>query len=98
MIMSTAARVLTTASRRAPSSFIVASRISQRGLAIASTHQIQSTAAYRYQREHSNTRGGSLFAAATAAAAAGATMMASRDRTADCCGIAGVVGNTGDAR
>jgi len=96
--MSTAARVLTTASRRAPSSFIVASRISQRGLAIASTHQIQSTAAYRYQREHSNTRGGSLFAAATAAAAAGATMMASRDRTADCCGIAGVVGNTGDAR
>ena len=101
MILSNALRIV---ARRAPSSaaFSTAtSRMSQRGFAIAATQQIQSRVQYRYNGEHASGSGSSLrvggLLAAAAAAAAGASAMAMNDR-ADCCGIAGVVGASGDAR
>jgi len=90
-------RALSTIARRAPpSAYSVAaartvSSQSRRGFAVAATQQFQQ----QHQNESSNARVGSLLAAA--AAAAGASAMMSNDR-ADCCGIAGVVGATGDAR
>lgn len=100
MILSNALRIV---ARRAPSSaaFSTAtSRMSQRGFAIAATQQIQSRVQYRYNGEHASGSGSSLRVGgllAAAAAAAGASAMAMNDR-AECCGIAGVVGASGDAR
>eukprot|EP00579_Thalassiosira_antarctica_P005713 CAMPEP_0201882656 /NCGR_PEP_ID=MMETSP0902-20130614/14330_1 /ASSEMBLY_ACC=CAM_ASM_000551 /TAXON_ID=420261 /ORGANISM="Thalassiosira antarctica, Strain CCMP982" /LENGTH=702 /DNA_ID=CAMNT_0048411235 /DNA_START=93 /DNA_END=2201 /DNA_ORIENTATION=- len=84
-------RVLSTAARRAPaSSAYIAAKMSRRGFAVAASQQIQ------HQGENANSsRVGGLLAAA--AAAAGASAILANDR-ADCCGIAGVVGGTGDAR
>jgi len=88
-------RVFSTAVRHAPTtssaSIAVANRICQRGFAVAATQQIQR----RSEENVSSGRVGALLAAA--AAAAGASAIAANDR-ADCCGIAGVVGGTGDAR
>jgi len=81
------ARVLSTAAaRRAPA------RInSQRGFAVGATQQYQ-----RRQGENGNpVRAGGLLAAAALGTSA---LVAHRDRSAECCGIAGVVGGKGDAR
>jgi len=83
--------VLSSAARRAPTSGAsIAAKMSQRGLAVAASQQVQC------QAENANSaRMGGLLA--LAAAAAGASAAVANDR-ADCCGIAGVVGGTGDAR
>ena len=84
-------RVLSTAAKRAPTA-IAASKISQRGFAIAATQQ----AAQNQQQSQSDShhRLGGLLAAAAAASA----LAASNNEIADCCGIAGVVGGSADAR
>lgn len=97
-------RVLSTAARLAPASGTAVSNMSRRGFAVAaaatSTQQLQNGV---HQQggdgaAGSSGRQGGLLAAA-AVAAAGASAIAANDRTAaDCCGIAGVVGGTGDAR
>ena len=89
--MNVSRRVLSTAAKRAPSA-IAASKISQRGFAIAATQQ----AAQQQQQSQSDShhRVGGLLAAAAAASA----FAASNNETADCCGIAGVVGGSADAR
>jgi len=79
-------RAISTAARRAPT---VTTSVSQRGFAVAATQQIQNTE----NATSSNSR--ALLAAA--AAAAGASAIVANDK-ADCCGIAGVVGGSGDAR
>ena len=87
--MNVSRRVLSTAAKRAPSA-IAASKISQRGFAIAATQQ----AAQQQSQSDSHHRVGGLLAAAAAASA----FAASNNETADCCGIAGVVGGSADAR
>lgn len=89
--MNVSRRVLSTAAKRAPSA-IAASKVSQRGFAIAATQQ----AAQNQQQSQSDShhRVGGLLAAAAAASA----FAASNQEKADCCGIAGVVGGSGDAR
>ena len=82
-------RVLSTAAKRAPTT---ASKISQRGFAVAATQQAQSHS-NNHQTSDSRLVGG-VFAAAAAASA----LAASNTEKADCCGIAGVVGGSGDAR
>jgi len=79
-------RAISTAARRAPT---VTTSVSQRGFAVAATQQIQNT------ENGSNSR--ALLAAAAAAAGASA-IVANDTNKADCCGIAGVVGGSGDAR
>ena len=89
--MNVSRRVLSTAAKRAPSA-IAASKVSQRGFAIAATQQ----AAQNQQQSQTDShhRVGGLLAAAAAASA----FAASNQEKADCCGIAGVVGGSGDAR
>ena len=89
--MNVSRRVLSTAAKRAPSA-IAASKVSQRGFAIAATQQ----AAQSQQQSQSDShhRVGGILAAAAAASA----FAASNQEKADCCGIAGVVGGSGDAR
>jgi glucosamine--fructose-6-phosphate aminotransferase (isomerizing) len=89
--MNVSRRVLSTAAKRAPSA-IAASKVSQRGFAIAATQQ----AAQNQQQSQSDShhRVGGLLAVAAAASA----FAASNQEKADCCGIAGVVGGSGDAR
>lgn len=83
-------RVLSTAAKRAPTT---ASKISQRGFAVAATQQAQSHSNNQQTTSDSRLVGG-VFAAAAAASA----LAASNTEKADCCGIAGVVGGSGDAR
>lgn len=84
-------RALSTVARRAPSA-TSAAKVSQRGFAVAATQQIQNN----HSENVASSRVGGLLAAA--AAAAGASAIMSNDTKADCCGIAGVVGASGDAR
>lgn len=84
-------RALSTVARRAPSA-ASAAKVSQRGFAVAATQQIQNN----HSENVASSRVGGLLAAA--AAAAGASAIMSNDTKADCCGIAGVVGASGDAR
>ena len=83
-------RVLSTAAKRAPTT--AASKISQRGFAVAATQQAQSHSNSQQTTSDSRLVGG-VFAAAAAASA-----LAANTEKADCCGIAGVVGGSGDAR
>jgi hypothetical protein len=82
-------RVLSTAAKRAPSA-IVTSKISQRGFAVAATQQAQ----YQQQSQSDS----HLLVGGVLAAAAAASALAASNEKADCCGIAGVVGGSPDAR
>jgi len=86
-------RVLSTAAKRAPTA-IAASKISQRGFAIAATQQAAQNQHQQSQSSDSHHRVGGLLAAAAAASA----LAASNNEVTDCCGIAGVVGGSADAR
>lgn len=90
--MNVSRRVLSTAAKRAPSA-IAASKVSQRGFAIAATQQAAQNQQQQSQSDSHHRVGGLLAAAAAASAFA-----ASNQEKADCCGIAGVVGGSGDAR
>ena len=69
-------------------------KLSQRGFAVSASQQIVNQ---QQNINDSSSRMHGMLAAA--AAAAGVTMMGNDNRqTADCCGIAGVVGAKGDAR
>lgn len=89
--------VLSTIARRSTSLAIVKSgsvKLSQRGFAVSASQQIVNQ---QQNINDSSFRMQGMLAAA--AVAAGVTMMGNDNRqTADCCGIAGVVGATGDAR
>ena len=94
-------RVLSTAARqasiRSAASRSVSKKLSpQRGFAVAASQQLQNNQGAE-NANNSRVQHGLL---AAAAAAAGMTAMANgeNDRTAECCGIAGVVGASGDAR
>jgi len=78
-------RVLSTAARRAP-----ARATSQRSLAVGAAQNYQ----HQWSESGNPARIGGLLAATVGASA----IVASDDRSADCCGIAGVVGGKGDAR
>ena len=80
------------AARRAPvaRSSIVAN-VSHLGFAVAACQQLHNPG----NESATSSRVGGLFAAA--AAAMGASVVLGND-SADCCGIAGVVGGSGDAR
>ena len=70
-------------------------KLSQRGFAVSASQQIVNQKQNNTNDSSSRMQG--MLAAA--AAAAGVTMMRNENRqTADCCGIAGVVGAKGDAR
>ena len=90
-------RVISTVARRSTSLAVLKSgsvKLSQRGFAVSASQQIVNQ---QQNINDSSFRMHSVLAAA--AAAAGVTMMGNDNRqTADCCGIAGVVGATGDAR
>ena len=84
--------------RSAASSRSVNKLSPQRGFAVAASQQLQN---YNQGAENANNSSARVQHGllAAAAAAAGMTAMANQnDRTAECCGIAGVVGATGDAR
>ncbi len=83
-------RVLSIAARRAPVARCVAN-VSHRGFAVASCQQLHNA------RNESATspRVGALLASAVASM--GVSVVLGNDRS-DCCGIAGVVGGSGDAR
>ncbi len=90
------ARAVSAAARRSTSCNIV-SNLSQRGIAVA----VSSQQYFRDERggEHSGSSTahvGKLILAA--AAAAGLCPSILGDKSAGCCGIAGVVGGSGDAR
>lgn len=87
-------RVLSTAAKRAPNAIAASSKISQRGFAIAATQQAAQTQQQSSQSD-AHRRVGGLLAAAAAASALAAS---NSNETADCCGIAGVVGGSADAR
>ena len=87
-------RVLSTAAKRAPNA-IAASKISQRGFAVAATQRAQNQQRQQQSDAH-NQRVGGLFAAAAAASALAASNQ--QNEKVDCCGIAGVVGGSNDAR
>ena len=89
--MNVSRRVLSTAAKRAPSA-IAASKVSQRGFAVAATQQ--GAQSQQQSQSDSHHRVGGLLAAAAAASA----FAASNQENADCCGLAGVVGGSGDAR
>ena len=91
--MNVSRRVLSTAAKRAPTA-IAASKISQRGFAIAATQQAAQNQQQQSQSSDSLHRVGGLLAAAAAASA----LAVSNNEMADCCGIAGVVGGSDDAR
>ena len=76
-------RAFQIAARRAPALTSCSTTTASRGFAVSAAQQTQD----------SNSMGSLLAAAAVAA---GATAYA--NEKADCCGIAGVVGRTGDAR
>lgn len=79
-------RILSTAARRAPVRIT-----SQRGLAVGALQRYQQSSG----ESGNSTRAGGVLAAA----ALGAAALAAQDsRRAECCGIAGVVGGSGDAR
>ena len=78
-------RVLSTAARSAP-----ARAVSQRSFAVGAAQSYQ----HQWGESGNPARIGGLLAAAAGASA----LVASGDRSADCCGIAGVVGGKGDAR
>lgn len=89
-------RVASAAARRTPSNVNAVSKLSQRGFAVAASSQ-----QFHDQRggEHagsSTAHVGKLIVAAAAAAGLCPTILG--DKSADCCGIAGVVGGSGDAR
>ena len=69
-------------------------KLSHRGFAVSASQQIVN------QQQNINDSSSRMHGVlAAAAAAAGVTMMGNDNRqTADCCGIAGVVGAKGDAR
>jgi len=90
-------RVISTIARRSTSLAIVKSgstKLSQRGFAVSASQQIVN------QQQNINDSSSRMHGVlAAAAAAAGVTIMGNENRkTADCCGIAGVVGAKGDAR
>jgi hypothetical protein len=89
MLLTNATRLLTTTARRS-----AITKLSQRGLAVAASTQIQSASSPRY----SNTNHATMNLGWIAAAAAMAGTAVAMDEKADCCGIAGVVGAKGDAR
>jgi len=94
-------RVLSTAARRAPIAAANSAKMSQRGFAIAASQQLQQTSHFNNYQSNSNvnsTRVNGLLAAAAAAAAVGTSALVGNNDKADCCGIAGVVGASGDAR
>ena len=71
-------------------------KLSQRGFTVSASQQIVNNNQQQNVNDSSSRMHGVL---AAAAAAAGVTMMGNENRrTADCCGIAGVVGANGDAR
>ena len=89
--------VLSTIARRSTSLHVLKSgsvKLSQRGFAVSASQQIVNQ---QQNINDSSFRMQGMLAAA--AVAAGVTMMGNENRqTADCCGIAGVVGAKGDAR
>jgi len=89
--------VLSTIARRSTSLHVLKSssvKLSQRGFAVSASQHIIN------QQQNINDSSSRMHGVlAAAAAAAGVTMMGNENRqTADCCGIAGVVGAKGDAR
>lgn len=92
-VMSTASRRVATVSVVGRSSSVVVANISQRGFVVATATQL-----LRNPEEDvaGSSRLGGLIA--TAAAAMGASIALANNERADCCGIAGVVGGSGDAR
>ena len=90
-------RVISTIARRSTSLHVLKSgsvKLSQRGFAVSASQQIVNQ---QQNINDSSFRMQGMLAAA--AVAAGVTMMGNENRqTADCCGIAGVVGAKGDAR
>lgn len=90
MLLINATRILTSTARRS-----AITKLSQRGLAVAASTQIQSASSPRYSNTNHATMNLGWIAAAAAAMAGTAVAM---DEKADCCGIAGVVGAKGDAR
>jgi hypothetical protein len=96
--MNNISRVVSAAARRRPPAAAFSSsaaKLSQRGFAVAASQQVASQWHHGSENHGYSTRVGGLLAAA--AAVVGASAIASNDR-ADCCGIAGVVGGSGDAR
>ena len=96
-------RVLSTAARRASIRSAAGSRSvnklsPQRGFAVAASQQLQNNNQGAENSNNSSARVHGLLAAAAAAAGMMAMANQKNDRTAECCGIAGVVGATGDAR
>jgi len=90
-------RILSTSARRASTITAGSSttKLSQRGFAIAATQQFNN----QQQQSAEYVNNSRALLAAAAGAAAGMTAMLGNDhQTADCCGIAGVVGSQGDAR
>jgi hypothetical protein len=85
-------RVLSIPARRAPvAKSSVVANLSHRGFAVAACQQLNNARNESATSPHV----GALLAAA--AAAMGASAVLGKDR-AECCGIAGVVGGSGDAR
>ena len=88
----TISRVLSIAARRAPvARSSVVANVSHRGFAVAACQQLHNARG----ESAKSPRVGALLAAASAAM--GASAVLGNDHT-DCCGIAGVVGGSGDAR
>ncbi len=84
------ARAVSAAARRAPRS--VVTNLSHRGFAVAASQQ-------SYEQKGGDHSGSSRVGKLLVAAAAAAGMSPIwGDNSADCCGIAGVVGGSGDAR
>ena len=88
----TISRVLSIAARRAPvARSSVVANVAHRGFAVAACQQLHNSRG----ESATSPRVGALLAAASAAM--GASAVLGNDH-ADCCGIAGVVGGSGDAR
>jgi hypothetical protein len=88
------ARAVSTAARRSTTSSNVVSNLSQRGFAVAASSQQFHD--QRAEPHFASAHVGKLLFAA--AAAAGLCPSIVGGKSADCCGIAGVVGGSGDAR
>ena len=88
----TISRVFSIAARRAPiARSSVVANVAHRGFAVAACQQLHNSRG----ESATSPRVGALLAAASAAM--GASAVLGNDH-ADCCGIAGVVGGSGDAR
>jgi hypothetical protein len=86
-------RVISIAARRAPvARSSVVANVSRRGFAVAAYQLLHNPP----NESVKSSRVGALLAAA--AAATGASFVLGSEDRADCCGIAGVVGGSGDAR